>query len=51
MPHPDYAHFRLWVLNQARKGIAMLRDKDNVNPPIGYPDPALPFFGQQWLAA
>lgn len=45
VPDPDYAHFRRWVLNQARKGIAMLRDKDNVNPPVDYPDPALPYDG------
>jgi hypothetical protein len=42
---PDYAAFQEWHLSEARKGIAMLRDANQVDPPVQYPNQSLPFYG------
>jgi predicted nucleotidyltransferase len=44
---PDFDRFRAVVIEQACKGIAMLRDADGVVPPIGYPVPAMAYFGYE----
>jgi hypothetical protein len=45
VPEPDFGRFRSVVVAQACKGIAMLRDLDNVESPVTYPNPTRPFFG------
>ncbi len=47
LPGTDHAAYRAALVDQACKGIAMLRDADRVEAPLEVPEASMPFYGYE----